>query len=64
LAKLYEFDAAMLDFADEISRAIDNVESSVGTEGLPAAVRHLVSLSRDLVTAFEGRDRMLQDMEA
>lgn len=59
LAKIYEFDLAMLDMADEIERAIENVEASIDTDGLPAAIRHLVSLSRDLVSTFERRDEVV-----
>lgn len=59
LAKLYEHDLALLDRADEISRAVDNVETSIGEEGLPAAVSHLVTLSRDLVSAFEERSQVI-----
>jgi hypothetical protein len=46
LAQLYQYDSAMLDMADEVGRAIDNVEASIGWDGLPAAIRHLVSLAR------------------
>lgn len=62
LARIYEFDAALLDGVDEISRAVENVEASIGTDGLPAAIRHLVSLTRDLVTAFESRDQVLTEI--
>ena len=62
LAKLYEFDATLLEGADEVSRAVDNLESSIGTDGLPAAIRHLVGLTRDLVTAFENRDQVLTEI--
>jgi hypothetical protein len=63
LAKIYDFDAALLQGADEIGRAIDNVETSIGTDGLPAAIRHLVGLTRDLVTTFESRDQVLTEIE-
>jgi hypothetical protein len=63
LAKLYEFDAALLAGEDEIARAIDNIESSIGTDGLPAAIRHLVNLTRDLVTTFERRDEVFTAIE-
>jgi hypothetical protein len=59
LAKLYEFDAALLDYVDEIGRSIDNVEASRGTDGMPAALSHLVNMTRELVSAFEGRDQVL-----
>lgn len=63
LAKLYEFDASLLDMIDGISGAIDNVEASVGSDGLPAAIRHLVNLTRDLVDTFEKRDEVLKSVE-
>ena len=59
LAKLYEFDVSLLDMADEVERAVENVEASIGTDGLPASVRHLICLSRDLVTTFDRRDEVV-----
>ena len=59
LAKIYEFDIALLEMASEIERAIDNVNSSIDSDGLPASVRHLVSLTRDLVSTFERRDEVV-----
>jgi len=56
LAKLYEFDVALLENVDEVGRAVENVGASIGTDGLPASVRHLVGLTRDLVTTFDKRD--------
>ena len=59
LAKIYQYDLAMLDMTDEIQRAIDNVETSIGTEGLPAAVRHLISLSQQMVDTFNQRSSII-----
>jgi hypothetical protein len=59
LTKLYEYDLALVDKADELSRAADNVEASVGTDGMDAAVRNLVTLARDLVTAFDRRGEVI-----
>jgi len=59
LAKLYQFDAAFLDKVDEVGRAIDNVQSSVGTEGLPAALRNLESISRECVETFDRREEVV-----
>jgi hypothetical protein len=39
LEKMYNFDSALLDMADEVSAAIDIVETSIGDEGLPKIVR-------------------------
>jgi hypothetical protein len=59
LAQIYQFDAALLDGVDEISSAVDNVQSSVGSDGLPAAISHLVNKTRDLVSAFDSRDQVI-----
>lgn len=59
LAKLYEFDSSMLEYFDNISRAIDNVEASMGSDGMPAALGQLVGLTRELVSIFEGRDQVI-----
>ncbi|MCX6082460.1 MAG: hypothetical protein NTW32_23280 [Chloroflexi bacterium] len=56
LAKIYSFDAAFFDIADQIKNAIDTVEASMGgIEGLPAAIRNLVTLARQAVTTYEQR---------
>lgn len=60
LAKLYEYDAAMLDLGDEIGRAIDNVEASVGSDGLKAAIRHLETTAQQAVTVFDHREEVVR----
>jgi hypothetical protein len=59
LANVYEFDLALLENADIVGRAIDNVESSLGTDGLPAAFRHLTSLSQQTIDVFNRRSEVL-----
>lgn len=59
LARLYEYDAAMLELADEVGRAIDNVESSVGTDGLPAAIRHLETTAKLCLETFNRREDVI-----
>jgi hypothetical protein len=59
LTKIYEYDAALLDSADEVGRAIDNVEASIGSDGMPAAIRNLQSLSQKCIDAFERRDEVI-----
>ncbi len=60
LARLYEYDAALLDRADEVGRAIDNVEAAIGTEGLPAALRALETAARQAVEAFDRREEVVR----
>jgi hypothetical protein len=59
LAKLYEYDALLLDKVDAIGSAIDNIQASIGTEGLPAAIRNLQTLSKECVTEYERRQEVL-----
>jgi hypothetical protein len=47
LEAIYQFDAAFFDLADQVTRANDNVEASMGDEAaLPAAIRNLTTLAR------------------
>ncbi len=59
LAQLYEFDATLMDKSEEVGRAIDNIQASVGTDGLPAAIRNLQTLSKDCVKAYERRQEVV-----
>ncbi len=59
LAQLYQYDAAMLEMVEEAGRAIDNVETSVGSDGLPAAIRHLVSTCRQIDVFFDRREEVI-----
>ncbi|HSF83830.1 MAG TPA: hypothetical protein VLA49_21540 [Anaerolineales bacterium] len=59
LAMLYQYDSALLDLADDVAHAIDNIEVSVGTDGLPAAIRNLVSKSRECVEVFDKREEVV-----
>jgi len=56
LAKIYNYDTAFFEIADQIKNALDTVEASTGAiEGLPAAIRNLVTLARQAVNAFDQR---------
>ena len=59
LETLYQYDLWMVSLGDEIGRAIDNVEASIGTDGLPAAIRHLTRLSQESVEAFNKRSQAI-----
>jgi hypothetical protein len=59
LARLYQFDSGLLDLTDEIGRAIDNVETSIGSDGLPAAIRHLTGLARQSNETFDRREEVI-----
>jgi len=59
LVKLYEYDAAMLELTDSVGSAIDNVEASIGTDGLPAAIRNLEAKAQECIDTFERRELVL-----
>jgi hypothetical protein len=64
LAKLYEYDAKLLDLTDGVGSAIDNVQASVGSDGLPAAIRNLETVSRQCIEAFDRREGVVAGTEA
>ncbi len=64
LDHIYQYDAQLLDLGTQVSNAIDNVEASLGTDGLPASIRHLVTVSQDSVDAFDPRDQIIVNMSA
>lgn len=59
LGRLYTYDAALLDSVDEISRAIDNVEMSVGTDGLLASLRNLSAVAQEAVNKYNRRQEVI-----
>ena len=60
LEKVYQYDLALVTMGDEIANAVDNLEASVGTDGLPAAIRNLNQKAQDCVTAFDKRIELMK----
>ncbi len=59
LSSVNQYDLTLLSSVDAISGAIDNVEASLGTDGLPAAIRHLTTLAQQSVDAFNRRSEVM-----
>ncbi len=59
LLRLYEYDYQMLALGDEVGRAVDNVEASVGTDGLPAAFRNLKTVTQQCIDVFDRREEAI-----
>jgi hypothetical protein len=59
LAKVYQFDLTLLEMVDKVKSAIDNVETSIGSDGLPAAIRNLVSAAQQCIDAFNRRNEAM-----
>ena len=59
LGKLYQFDLALLENVSKVAAAVDNVEASLGGDGMAAAIRHLSGVIGDSNTTFERRREVL-----
>lgn len=60
LERLYTFDLTFFELAEQVARALDNVEASLQDEAaLPAAIRHITTLGRQAVETFERRSEVL-----
>ena len=59
LSQLYSYDASLLDLVDEINRAVDNVAASVGSDGLPAAIRHLTGQAQKAIDLYNRREEVI-----
>jgi hypothetical protein len=56
LEAIYQYDAAFFDLAEQVGRALDNVEASLGDEAaLPAAIRNVTSIARTAVETYNRR---------
>ncbi len=64
LERLYQFDAVLLEGVENIARAIDNVAASLETEGLPAAIRHLASVSQEVVDSYNRREEVILEINS
>jgi hypothetical protein len=64
LALIYQYDLSMMDQVDAANKAVDTVETSIGTDGLPAAIRNLVSVADQCVIAFDKRAEVITGMNA
>ena len=59
LARIYQHDLGLLENVEKVAHAVDNVESSVGGDALPAAIRNLVNLGQEAIDLFNRRDEVI-----
>jgi len=60
LEAIYQYDAAFFDLAEQVGRALDHVEASLGDEAaLPAAIRNVSSLARMAVETYHRRTEVV-----
>src|SRR5688500_13713072 len=60
LEAIYQYDAAFFDLGEQVARALDHVEASLGDEAaLPAAIRNVISLARMAVETYNRRSEVV-----
>lgn len=59
LGKLYAFDDALLENANTVTAAVDTVQTSIGSDGLKAAIRNLTAVATECNTTFNRRKEVL-----
>ena len=64
LAQVYQFDSQLLGLGETVAHAIDNVESSFGSDGLPAAIKNLTTVAQSCVENFNKRSDVLKGIAA
>jgi hypothetical protein len=60
LDKVYQYDLTLMELADEVASAIDNLEASIGSDGLPAAIRNVNQKAQDCLDAFNQRSELFK----
>jgi len=60
LAQIYQYDLTLVQLADDVSTAVDNLEASLDSDGLPAAIRNLVQKAQDCLDAFNKRSEIMK----
>ncbi len=60
LDRLYDFDQQLLSYAERLSDALNNLETSIiGGEGLAEAVRQVLSICAEANSTFDGREQVI-----
>ena len=59
LDKILAYDNALLEMSDEVGKAIDHVQASIGTDGVQASIRNLVGAAQKSIDAFNRRDEVV-----
>ena len=59
LAQIYAFDASFFDLGDQIAHGLDTVESSIGGDGVKAAIRSVADLARQAGEAYDRRYQVI-----
>jgi hypothetical protein len=62
---LYDFDNRLMEYADRLTSALDNLETAIPSgEGLAEAVRQVLSICTEANTTFDEREHVILAVEA
>lgn len=59
LDAVYKHDLELMEMGDVLTRAVDTIETSMGTDGLPAAIRNLIGVAQAVLDAYNQRAELL-----
>ncbi len=59
LDQLYAYDLALFEFVDRLNLAVDHVQELMGTDGLPAAIRNLTTISQEMIDTYNLREEVI-----
>jgi hypothetical protein len=59
LDKILAFDNALLEMSEEIGRAVDHVQSSIGSDGIQASIRNLTQAAQKAIDTYNRRDEIV-----
>ena len=62
MTQIYQFDLQLLNLKETVQHAIDNVEVSLGTDGLPAALQNLITTAQSCLDTFNQRSEVLKGL--
>lgn len=62
LANAYHYDNYLLSLEESVAHAIDNLEASIGSDGLPASITHLTKIAQAALEAFNERSKIMQGL--
>jgi DNA-directed RNA polymerase beta' subunit len=60
LTQVYQYDLTLLTLLDSVTAAIDNMEASLDTDGMPAAIRNLIQKAQESLDAFNKRSELMK----
>lgn len=59
LDRLHAYDLALFEYVDRLNAAVDHIQQSMGTDGLPAAIRNLTTIAQETIDTYNLREEVI-----